>query len=98
LEHQILGALELICEAKAALPVDQMESRHHVRRLRDVLSEKVGAANQRLKALKARKPKRLNFNPAVQNQGPPFLDIEEVETYIQSAAFRLGNTVLCLRH
>lgn len=44
-------ALDLVCETKGDLPVDRMESKH-VRRLRDEL-EKMGAANQRLKALKA---------------------------------------------
>ncbi len=34
-------ALELICQTKAILPLDQMESRH-VRRLRDELADKVG--------------------------------------------------------
>jgi integrase/recombinase XerD len=45
-------ALELVCQTKGTLPIDQMESRH-VRRLRDELAEKSGAANQRLKAIKA---------------------------------------------
>jgi hypothetical protein len=45
-------ALEDVCAAKGNNPVAMMESRH-VRRLRDELAEKPGAANQRLKALKA---------------------------------------------
>lgn len=43
-------ALDLVCETKGNLPADRMESKH-VRRLRDELEK--GAANQRLKALKA---------------------------------------------
>jgi integrase/recombinase XerD len=42
----------LICRTKGALPVAELSSRH-VRRLRDELSEKPGAANQRLKTLRA---------------------------------------------
>lgn len=43
-------ALDLVCSTKGALPVNRMESRH-VRQLRNDLEK--GAANQRLKALKA---------------------------------------------
>ncbi len=85
-------ALELICQTKAALPVDQMESRH-VRRLRDELSEKVGAANQRLKALKAlfswaTEAEEAKFNPArdvklikYKTKGHHSWTIEEVEKF-----------------
>jgi integrase len=85
-------ALELICQTKATLPVDQMEARH-VRRLRDELAEKVGAANQRLKALKAlfswaTEAEEAKFNPArdvklikYKTKGHHSWTIEEVETF-----------------
>jgi integrase/recombinase XerD len=85
-------ALELVCQTKAALPVDQMESRH-VRRLRDELSEKVGAANQRLKAIKAlfswaTEAEEAKFNPArdvklikYKTTGHHSWTIEEVERF-----------------
>jgi integrase/recombinase XerD len=45
-------ALDLICEKNADKPVAMMSSRH-VRKLRDELADTPGAANNRLKALKA---------------------------------------------
>lgn len=49
-ETKRMAKLDLVCQAKGNLPADRMESKH-VRRLRDELEK--GAANQRLKALKA---------------------------------------------
>ncbi len=92
-------ALELISQTKGTLPVDQMESRH-VRRLRDELADKVGAANQRLKALKAlfswaAEAEEAKFNPArdvklikYKTKGHHSWTIEEVDRF--EGCFPLG--------